>query len=801
MNNTYPQCHWYILCALHTTRKFANRFGLASYIITKYLKTHIGTKHNLFDCGQNSLISQNNVCDGVDDCPGPMPLDENDCNCSVYVHRMNITTESRFAEVNKSAAHVGLLLNRKINESCLVHGYENLAIQNINQSVFKCTDNTVKPLHCANDLIADCSEGEDEQNLKLLLVGKSNFKCAGNRIACMPGHSKCYNFSDICVYKLNRQGHLVACRNGGHVQECSFFQCNTMFKCPKYYCVPWNYLCNGKWDCPGGSDESHKFECEDTWLMCRGMFKCRNTHSSSCIHVGRVCDSQEDCMFGDDELLCEVGETKCPDSCTCLALAFSCVNKTDHLPILRGLHNFKYAFIVFSPDILSEISFLKCIEQLHLISNKLTEICDFTESLTELVIFDVRFNFVQILKTKCFNNLPHLQDIDISHNKIETIASHSFGNLPNLRKINLARNLISNLPSRIFTLAIHVDCLNFRGNKVTQFTTETLYPITLKRLELSTFHLCCAIPQEAQCLFTSKPWFLSCSNLLKDKTARVSILTVSLLVCLANIICICIHLYFYKRGTAFNIVTLAVNSTDIICSFYLLGSGVADVYYDRTYIMNDLYWRSSVACFSLFFLAMTFSVSSPSCLLLMSVCRMQVVQRPFDSKVKDKQFVSLLILYSFLPLLFLSLFLTLVTFLLHGTVPTALCLPFVDPTDTYLIFELITWIVSFLQLSVSVAILVLYVKIIQAVIESKKNLRIRSTAKRSETPIIVQLVIITFSNIMCWLPSSGIFLTSLLISQYPIVMVTMTTIVVMPINSLVNPIVFVVSTLRKSMKL
>ena len=47
----------------------------------------------------------------------------------------------------------------------------------------------------------------------------------------------------------------MPCRNGGHLENCEKFECNVMFKCPNYYCVPWTYVCDGKWDCPYAEDE------------------------------------------------------------------------------------------------------------------------------------------------------------------------------------------------------------------------------------------------------------------------------------------------------------------------------------------------------------------------------------------------------------------------------------------------------------------------------------------------------------------------------------------------------------------
>ena len=62
----------------------------------------------------------------------------------------------------------------------------------------------------------------------------------------MEGHIRCFNFTDICLYKLNSKSNMIPCRNGGHLENCGNFECNMMFKCPDYYCIPWTYVCDGK---------------------------------------------------------------------------------------------------------------------------------------------------------------------------------------------------------------------------------------------------------------------------------------------------------------------------------------------------------------------------------------------------------------------------------------------------------------------------------------------------------------------------------------------------------------------------
>ena len=67
------------------------------------------------------------------------------------------------------------------------------------------------------------------------------------------------------------------------------------------YCFPWSYVCNGKWDCPGGYDEIEK-SCQK---HCRNMYKCVRTQIT-CVHVGNICDRYTDCLFGDNEQFCHI---------------------------------------------------------------------------------------------------------------------------------------------------------------------------------------------------------------------------------------------------------------------------------------------------------------------------------------------------------------------------------------------------------------------------------------------------------------------------------------------------------------
>ena len=170
-----------------------------------------------------------------------------------------------------------------------------------------------------NDLIFNYPYKDDEPE-SLNTLQKYNRKCAEiDMYECYPGHSRCYIKEQKCIYNITRDTQtLMYCRNGQHLQSCENTQCKNMFKCPNSYCIPYRYLCDGKWDCWNGEDESN---CKDN--ICVNIFKCK--FSSTCTLTNFVCDGIADCPLSDDEMICI--ETNCIDECTRLNYGISCQNE------------------------------------------------------------------------------------------------------------------------------------------------------------------------------------------------------------------------------------------------------------------------------------------------------------------------------------------------------------------------------------------------------------------------------------------------------------------------------------------
>ena len=82
--------------------------------------------------------------------------------------------------------------------------------------------------------------------------------------------------------------------------------------------------------------------------------------------------------------------------------------------------------------------------------------------------------------------------------------------------------------------------------------------------------------------------------------------------------------------------------------------------------------------------------------------------------------------------------------------------------------------------------------------ENSKNDGKNMSHEISRFHLMVQLVILTSSNIICWIPANIVNLSSLYMETYSTDLLIWTTIIVTPVNSLINPLLFIITTIRKA---
>ena len=526
-----------------------------------------------------------------------------------------------------------------------------------------------------------------------------------HQFPCTGADSNCFNVSDLCAYKFDKSGYLTPCRAGKHLSQCQNFECNMMFKCPMYYCIMWQYVCDGKWDCPFGTDELSNLLICDQFLMCKNMFKC--TQSSSCLHLGQICDQASDCPLGDDELVCFNKDIFCPQNCICLVLAVTCNKETFSPNFLWQFVSFKSILIVesvFKGDISSTLCGVHNDPKILVFTLTKTNISSFCQILCRNIFLshiDVSYNMIERTNAKCFAGVSNLKTIVMSHNCISKIDLNTFRQLKLLQLLNISHNPL-NVISGSFTAIKQVFVLSLciKNDKVHidhQISTEMGHWKHLELLQTNDYRLCCFVPENSLCT-ENISWYLSCAGLLNSKALKTCFMVTSCLLCVINVVCFCSHSVSTNRvQTASNpnmktgslmVMVGAVNIADLFCAIPLFIVWIADATFQETFILSVAAWGSGTACYLSLSTTLFFDFTSPALLCLLSVQRLELVKHPIDTKYKEQSFV----LHKALMVCGLCLVLTSLTvsstilnaMLVDSYISAPICSPFLDPAGNLL---------------------------------------------------------------------------------------------------------------------
>ena len=449
----------------------------------------------IYSCSKGGYISSQYLCDGTIDCP-------NDNSDEI----LSICLDKSYSKGGCSSLYFA-----DLDGVCLKYASLTLNQMTASQQDFLCKSGIKIDWAMVNDLVADCgTRVEDEPQLLLLLQNKLRMRCAlPDQIPCKEHHPRCYNITEICKYKLNNYNHLIPCRNGGHLENCKQFECNVDFKCYRSFCIPWSYVCNGKWDCSVGDDEEYNL-CND-YFTCSNMFKCKNT-VHTCVHVGNVCDGNMDCPFNDDEYLCELKDVGCPLTCVCLLLVLKCRKFAIQLVQTTYPHVsvFVYSIPILSLD--TFVSHFPKVLKLSLTRTDILNICK-TNLPGGIVFIDLGFNFIFHLSYRCFNSLKHLRIIKLENNCITYINAKSFYHLTNLNFLSLANNPLANLPKHFIMYSPCFKAVIFQHNIFTDINPNAFQNIKVEFIDTTDYHICCIAPPNAKCNAFPK-WHISCTDLL-----------------------------------------------------------------------------------------------------------------------------------------------------------------------------------------------------------------------------------------------------------------------------------------------
>ncbi len=628
---------------------------------------------------------------------------------------------------------------------------------------FSCSDISSSSSALVNDLIPDCENGSDESILMQVLLGKNIYDCfSSNQLPCLVGHSRCYNISDICIHKLNKHNLLTPCRTGSHMTNCREFQCHAHFKCPSQYCILWKCIGDGKWDCPKGYDEKI---VQFSIHFCTGKFKCHKSHI--CLPVVNVCDKHPDCIWADDEFLCELQNVVCPKHCLCVNFAVSCVNLSK---VSFGFHRTPYSsFHIIHCHLVSfsDFAFENTVIA-NFSHNSLSDMSGTFHDLSQLVSVDVSDNSICIVETKSFTNLPKLHFIYMRNNSVSAVHSCAIAKIQFLLLLDLKENNLTFFGGNIFVNVSGIGILSLLDNPLVEVDLKANIVLCLGLLFADSFKLCIKRPTESICI-GYMPWLSTDQELLVSVSLKALFGVIFSLASLSNIFAIAwskrqkkpetrqMNLSKKPPKNAPGVIMKTIFGANILCISHLLILVSADAHYGSTFLLKEGIWRVSAPCTTAFSFLLLCSLLLPTLLCFLCFARMEVTLKPFDAKCKSSNFTAKTTLVICLFMIIITVSSSLLFGLLKRNTSN-LCSPFVDPTQN----QVETNILVTGTLSIQITA-ILFILISSVLLLRNKNASQKSALGHSAVTIsfCIKLFLPPLSPFFSWLPCSIIFLTLL----------------------------------------
>ena len=231
---------------------------------------------------------------------------------------------------------------------------------------------------------------------------------------------------------------------------------------------------------------------------------------------------------------------------------------------------------------------------------------------------------------------------------------------------------------------------------------------------------------------------------------------------------------------------------------YLSLIWIAGLYFRDSFKIKEEWWRSGILCLTTFASILYFTLLTENLLIILSLSTLMVVLYPLKSRFKETSYIVKILVILILFSLFFTIIIVLIFKSTNTAVTISICLPFLDPTGSQITVKLIIWLCVITQIITSIVIMVMHCLLLNKLRQSQKNIRKSNTD--NNIPLAIQLIMITVSNILCWLPTGCVYISAIFLANYPVDMIIWTTVIGVPINSVINPFIFITTTVRKIIK-
>ncbi len=642
------------------------------------------------------------------------------------------------------------------------------------------------------DSKTDCPEQEDENKCQTVVNGHKidsmkvqHFQITSHlnaksvtvqKLTCADSNIRCiYDIKDKQIDSFQRH-----CEGGEHLDLCESFLCNVTYKCPRYHCIPWHYVCDGQWDCPFGYDEE---DCKPK--LRSGFYHCSN--SVVLILPHSICDDVTDCPEADDQQNCELHNSICPPSCFCFLSFFHC--KIFSTNIISNIQSLPSKFLNLSIAnmtlLLSSLRLFKQVAQLNIRQSTLPEFCLATKmfTLVHLKKIDARANDITKLGSECFAMAPNVAFVNLSRNKIYSLVCDTFLGAHNITNLVLSQNRLPTLKKCHFEHLTKLFCVNLLQNSI-KTVERDIFGHSSQNIIVQSNNpaiLCSAYRSRFSNLCYNSDY---CFNMLATKPIQFISWVIGFVGVIINIL---ILLHNAEKSPMFvQIACLCASHFLFLAILVELAS--TDAYFGDMFAIFKLEWKDRVLCQCLQFQYYFSNWSGDCSLIILAVSRYMVVYYPLESRFKNVSFMVKVISLQLGSVFAASILVTIISVVLYDQGATSdLCLPF-GMKNSVVFPKVIVTVSAVLGLVCCISVPCLYWKLYHKIKFDKKQIS-SSQSDKYLLSVKFQSLVEIVTNTICWLARTILILFVIFGENYPDVLPLWTLALVIPVKTLIFPII------------
>ena len=725
--------------------------------------------------------------------------------------------------------------NPEIGETCL----------------FICNRSKCVTREMLNDSVIDCTgpEGPIDETLG----GLEPFECEA------PNRST--KWAPKCVLARDLFGKVVGCRDFRHLSRCVNFTCPEGYvKCPKphVFCIPLSFVNDGKKECARGEDEGQNplpnlrnyFKCKP-WkerdqaaplsAVCDGRRDCDDGEDE--LDCGLHCPPGFICLAGAVSAI-RYNKTQVLRNLTFLhpetryldlsgigsVHDFFSIYPKYHLRYLRTLklkgcriqtirtdsHGERLKANKKKGDMCSNLANVKdfrLIKTLDLSHNKLAELpdCSFLHLMSNLEKLNLDYNTqLSVLIRESFTNLNKLEMLSLRFTGIVWLEQDVLSHLSSLKDLSLEG---SRLVSIKFILPETIEKLNLDSTNIADVGGNVFNKVRmLKELRSPTYKLCCpeVLGERISshvCRFTGQA-ISSCKHLIQELALRFAVWLISLTTLVGNAVTLLYRCIWDREilGEPYGLFVTNLSVSDFLMGVYLMIIAGADRVFYGNYVHHDFTWRNSSLCQACGFLVTMTSLTSIVFISLITVERFLAVRYPYGDVRFSALAVKAVVIGTWMFGLSAAM-LPLMPFSRHWEVYSsngmciALPLSVERRAGQWYGATLFVGVILILFIFIGVG----QVAIFKALREKGKHSRthqshssqVRQNQKMHEFAVARQLSLVVMTDFLCCIPIITMGLMALSGIDLGEAAYRWSALLVLPINSALNPVLYTVPEIRK----